>query len=145
MVDGWDQAYNGSFTAGEGKGGTRPLVVSYASSPPAAVYFSKPHPSTSPVGTMLDSCFRQIEFAGVLRGAAHPALAGKLVAFMLSERFQADMPLQMFVFPARASTPLPKVFEQFAEVPKTPATLAPDRIDANRDSWIDQWTQTVLR
>ncbi len=144
VVNGWEEAYNGSFTAGGGKG-TRPLVVSYASSPPAAVYFSDPRPSKSPVGTLLDSCFRQVELAGVLDGAANPTGARKLVDFMLTKKFQADMPLQMFVFPAVTGTPLPKVFEDFAEVAPNPLSMTAERINANREQWIDQWTQTVLR
>jgi thiamine transport system substrate-binding protein len=142
--DGWESAYDGDFTQGANHG-RYPLVVSYASSPPAAVYYSKPRPSTSPIGTMLDSCFRQVEFAGVIKGTEHAAAARKLVDFMLSERFQADIPLQMFVFPVRDGTPLPAVFTKFAEVPEQPWTLPPADISAHRDVWIEQWTDTVLR
>jgi thiamine transport system substrate-binding protein len=142
--DGWESAYDGDFTQGANQG-TYPLVVSYASSPPAAVYFSKPQPKTSPIGTMLDSCFRQIEFAGVIKGTEHRDAARKLVDFMLSERFQADIPLQMFVFPVREGTPLPAVFSKFAEVPEQPWSLAPADISRHRDAWIEQWTDTVLR
>jgi thiamine transport system substrate-binding protein len=142
--DGWESAYDGDFTQGANQG-TYPLVVSYASSPPAAVYFSKPRPKTSPIGTMLDSCFRQVEFAGVIKGTEHQAAARKLVDFMLAERFQADIPLQMFVFPVRADTPLPAVFTKFAEVPEQPWSLPPADISAHRDAWIEQWTDTVLR
>jgi thiamine transport system substrate-binding protein len=142
--DGWETAYEGDFTQG-GNQGTYPLVVSYASSPPAAVYYSKPQPKTSPVGTMLDSCFQQVEFAGVIKGTQHQAAARKLVDFMLSERFQADVPLQMFVFPVRDGTPLPAVFTKFAEVAKTPLSLPPADISAHRDAWIEQWTDTVVR
>jgi thiamine transport system substrate-binding protein len=142
--DGWETAYNGDFTQGENQG-TYPLVVSYASSPPAAVYFSKPRPKTSPIGTMLDSCFRQVEFVGVLRGTEHRAAARQLVDFMLSERFQADIPLQMFVFPVRDGTPLPPVFAEFAEVPAKPLSLPISDIGRHRDEWIEQWTNVVLR
>jgi thiamine transport system substrate-binding protein len=142
--DGWESAYDGDFTQGANQG-RYPLVVSYASSPPAAVYFSKPRPKTSPIGIMLDSCFRQVEFAGVIKGTEHPAAARKLVDFMLSERFQADIPLQMFVFPVRDGTPLPPVFTKFAEVPEQPLSLPPADISAHRDAWIEQWTDTVLR
>ena len=143
VVSGWEQAYEGEFTQGGNKG-THPLVVSYASSPPAAVYFSKPRPKTTPVGTMLDSCFRQIEFAGVLEGTEHEAAAGRLVDFMLSPAFQADLPLRMFVFPVRTGTPLPKVFEKFAEVPSAPLSLPAEQINRNREQWIQQWRATVL-
>jgi thiamine transport system substrate-binding protein len=142
-VDGWEQAYEGQFTQG-GNDGPRPLVVSYASSPPAAVHFD-PSLKTSPIGTMLDSCFRQVEYAGVLKGTEHRAAARKLVDFMLSRRFQADMPLQMFVFPVREGTPLPRVFEKYADVPPNPRSLPPAEIARHRDEWIEQWTETVLR
>jgi len=142
--DGWESAYDGDFSQGANHG-TFPLVVSYASSPPAAVYYSKPQPKTSPIGTMLDSCFRQVEFAGVLKGTEHQAAARKLVDFMLSERFQADVPLQMFVFPVRDGTPLPAVFTKFAQVATKPLSLQPADISAHRDAWIEQWTDTVLR
>jgi thiamine transport system substrate-binding protein len=142
--DGWESAYDGDFTQGANHG-TYPLVVSYASSPPAAVYYSKPQPTTSPVGTMLDSCFRQVEFAGVLKGTAHAAAARKLVDFMVSAPFQSDVPLQMFVFPVREGTPLPAVFAKFAEVAPRPLTLPAAEIGAHRDAWIEQWTETVLR
>jgi thiamine transport system substrate-binding protein len=144
VVDGWENAYDGEFTQGANQG-TYPLVVSYASSPPAAVYFSKPQPKTSPIGTMLDSCFRQVEFAGVLKGTEHAAAARKLVDFMLSARFQADVPLQMFVFPVREGTPLPPVFTKFADVAADPLSLPATDIGRNRDQWIEQWTTTVLR
>lgn len=142
--DSWETAYEGDFTQGGNKG-TYPLVVSYASSPPAAVYYSKPQPKTSPIGTMLDSCFRQVEFVGVLRGTQHRAAARQLVDFMLSEPFQADIPLQMFVFPVRDGTPLPPVFAKFAEVPASPLSLPASDIGRHRDEWIEQWTNVVLR
>jgi thiamine transport system substrate-binding protein len=142
--DGWESAYDGDFTQGANHG-NYPLVVSYASSPPAAVYYSKPEPKTSPIGTMLDSCFRQVEFAGVLKGAAHPKAAQQLVDFMLTERFQADVPLQMFVFPVREGTPLPAVFTKFAEVAAKPLTLPAADISQHREAWIEQWTDTVVR
>ncbi len=144
VVDGWEQAYDTEFSAGSGHG-AQPLVVSYASSPPAEVYYADPKPTTAPTGVLTDTCFRQVELAGVLRGARHPEAARQLINFMLSEKFQADIPLQMFVFPARAGTPLPSVFTKFATVPRRPLWLAPAVIGAQRDNWIKQWTTTVLR
>ncbi len=119
--------------------------MSYASSPPAEVYYAKPTPKTAPTGVLTDTCFRQVEFAGVLKGAAHPKAAQELVDFMLAEKFQADIPLQMFVFPSRTGTPLPSVFTKYATVPSHPLTLPPAVIGAKRDAWIAQWTNTVLR
>jgi thiamine transport system substrate-binding protein len=144
VTAGWEEAYNGEFSAGEG-GGDRPLVVSYASSPPAAVYFSDPRPDESPIGVLLDTCFRQIEFAGILAGTDHEAEAEQLVDFMLSKQYQEDLPLNQFVFPVRDDAELPGVFTKHAEVAEDPLSLPAEEIGENRDRWIDEWRDTVLR
>jgi thiamine transport system substrate-binding protein len=145
VVDGWEEAYTVRFSGAAGSRGKRPIVVSYASSPPAEVIFRDPKPSQAPTGVVEDSCFRQIELAGVLRGAANEEGARKLVDFMLSKRFQEDIPLQMFVFPAREDAALPPEFEKFAVVPARPLELPPEEIEANRARWVDEWTDIVVR
>jgi thiamine transport system substrate-binding protein len=145
VVDGWEEAYNARFSGSSGGTGSRPIVVSYASSPPVEVIFRDPRPSDAPTGVVERSCFRQIELAGVLRGARNEDGARELIDFMLSERFQEDIPLQMFVFPARIDTALPREFEQFAVVPESPLELPPEEIEANRERWVDEWTDIVIR
>jgi len=149
VVSGWEAAYNGSFSAG-GSGGDRPLVVSYASSPAAAVHFSEPDPdraapATSPVGTILDGCFRQVEYVGILRGTEERRSARRFVDFLLSRAAQEDIPLQMFVFPVRDDADLPDVFRDHVAIPDDPEVVAPRRIERNRERWIDEWTDVVLR
>ena len=145
VVDGWEQAYSTEFSGSAGKG-NYPLVVSYASSPPAEVVNADGGKATeAPTGVMLDTCFRQIEFAGILKGTEHEKEAKQFVDFLLSKRFQEDMPLQMFVFPVREGANLPAEFTKFAEVPPTPLVLPVRDIARNRDAWIDEWTETVLR
>jgi thiamine transport system substrate-binding protein len=144
VVNDWESAYNREFTR---RGGARPVVVSYSSSPPFEVLDSAQAGKEPPTAAVTggDSCFRQIEFVGILKGTAHEKAAKQLVDFMLSERFQRDMPLQMFVFPARDGTKLPPAFVKYAKVAPRPFTLPPEEIARNRDQWIDQWTSTVLR
>ncbi len=145
VVDGWQEAYYGQFTAASQ--GKYPIVVSYASSPPAEVYFSKTPLTEAPTGVVTadGSCFRQIEFVGILKGTQQRALAEKLVDFMLSKTFQDDMPLQMFVFPVNRTATLPDVFTRFAVLPQNPVTMDPQTIGAKRQTWIEAWTQAVLR
>ncbi len=145
VTDGWEEAYEHRFSGASGSSGNRPVVVSYASSPPAEVYFSGKKLAQAPTGVVLSSCFRQIEFAGVLRGASNPAGARKLVDFMLSARFQADVPLSMFVFPVRRGVRLPEVFRKFAPPVPHPLELPARTIGQNRDRWIREWTDVVLR
>lgn len=144
VTDGWETAYYTEFTR---YGGTRPLVVSYATSPAAEVYFSEEQISESPTGSVLGggSCFRQIEFAGILKGTDNQDLAQKFIDYMLSLRFQEDIPLNMFVFPVNQAAKWPDLFQQFAEVPEEPARLTPEAIAQNRERWIEEWTEVVLR
>ena len=145
VVDGWEAAYTAQFSGAGGSNGTRPIVVSYASSPAAEVVFAGKPLEQAPTAVVEDSCFRQIELAGVLRGAENETGARKLVDFMLGERFQADLPLSMFVFPVRDGVGLPDAFRRFAVVPARPLELSPDEIGENRDRWIREWTSIVLR
>ena len=91
------------------------------------------------------SCFRQIEFVGILKGTENRKLAEAWIDFMLGPTFQEDIPLKMFVFPANRQAELPDVFRRFAEIPANPATVDPEAIESNREGWITAWTQTVLR
>lgn len=146
VADGWEDAYYGQFSGGSGQG-DHPLVVSYATSPAAEVYFADPQPAESPTGNILPpgQTFRQIEFVGILKGAVNPDLARQWVDFMLGEQFQADIPLQMWVYPARTGTPLPEVFVKHAQTPAQPAAITPEQIEAGRETWLKAWTDVVLR
>ncbi len=140
VVDGWDQAYNNEFSVGSGGTGTRPIVVSYATSPPADVVFANPPKQTTDVGVVTETCFRQVEFVGVLHGAAHTHEAQQFVDFMLSKQFQDDVPLQMFVYPVRTDATLPDAFTTFAVRPPDPIVLDVKAIGAGRERWIRDWT-----
>lgn len=147
VVDGWDTAYYSEFSGGSGSEGTRPLVVSYATSPAAEVYFSDAELASPPTGaiTAPQTCFRQIEFAGILKNGQHRELAEAFIEFLLSESFQEDIPLQMWVFPAREDVTLPEVFAEHAQVAEEPVEMAADDIEEQRRAWIEAWTETVLR
>ena len=145
VANDWTEAYYGQFTVASD--GSRPLVVSYASSPPAEVIFADPPVDEAPSGSVTASgtCFRQVEFVGVLTGTQERALAEAWIDFMLSEQFQEEIPSFMFVFPANENAELPDAFAEYAEIPDEPATVAPEAIEENREEWIQAWTETVLR
>jgi thiamine transport system substrate-binding protein len=146
VTEGWSEAYYGEFSAAS-EDGQRPLVVSYASSPPAEVFFAAEEPETAPTGAIVADgmCFRQIEFVGILHGTEKVEAAQAFVDFTLSLTFQEDLPLQMFVFPVSEEAELPEVFVEHAAIPEDPVMMDYDEIDANRESWIQAWTEVVLR
>ena len=144
VVDGWETAYYTNFSASSGKG-PQPMVVSYASSPAAEVFFASEPLTDSPTASIVASgmCFRQIEFVGILKNGQNNDLAQKFVDFMLSQKFQEDMPLNMFVYPVNKNAQLPEVFTNFAQIAESPAALSAAEIASNRDAWIEAWTAAM--
>lgn len=146
VTAGWEDAYYGVFSGGVTSEGDRPLVVSYSTSPPAEVLFGPdPEADESPIGTVLESCYRQVEFAGVLAGTDVPDAARTVVDTLAGPQFQSEVALSMFVEPARDDVELPEVFVRFAERPEQPAELDPELVTENRERWIAEWTELVLR
>ncbi|MFF4169309.1 thiamine ABC transporter substrate binding subunit [Streptomyces sp. NPDC001744] len=145
-VDSWELAYNQEFSGSAGgrkAKGDRPLVVSYASSPPVEVLYAEPRPKEAPTGVSTGTCFRQTEFAGLLNGAKNPEGGRALIDFLVSKTFQEDMPLQMFVNPVAKDAALPGLFTEHGVVVEKPETMAPGKIAEKRDAWIQQWSSTV--
>ena len=138
VVPGWSDAYYTDFTVGGG--GDRPIVLSYASSPPFTVPEGGDEPTTS---ALLDTCFRQVEYAGVLAGAKNPAGAQALVDFLLSEEFQAGIPESMYVYPVSSAVELPAEWVQWAPLADAPLALDPAAIAEGRDAWLREWAEIV--
>jgi thiamine transport system substrate-binding protein len=144
VVDGWETAYYSNFSASSGQG-NQPMVISYASSPAAEVFFASEPLTESPTASIVapGMCFRQIEFIGILTNGKNRELAEKFVDFMLSKQFQEDMPLNMFVYPVNQTAQLPEVFVLHAQVADRSASITYDEIAANRDAWIEAWTEVM--
>ncbi|MFD6135929.1 thiamine ABC transporter substrate binding subunit [Isoptericola sp. NPDC060257] len=140
VAESWEDAYYVDFS-GAGEGGQRPIALSYATSPAFTV---SDDGKTSATSAMLDTCFRQVEYAGVLSGAENPEGAKKLVDFLTSAEFQADVPGQMYMYPADPDVELPADWQQFAPLADEPFEVAPADVAAHRDEWIEQWTATVV-
>jgi thiamine transport system substrate-binding protein len=137
-VSGWTEAYTQDFSGSSGKG-PRPIVVSYASSPAAEVgEGGKPRTKA-----LLDTCYRQVEYAGVLTGAKQADKARKVVDFLLSQQFQVTVAANMYVYPARQGVALPAGWAQVAPLPQQPAALAGDKVQAGREKWIGQWRTLI--
>ena len=145
VVDGWETAYYTNFSGSSGRG-PQPMVVSYGTSPAAEVIYAETPLDDAPTASITgpDTCFRQIEFVGILKGTRHRALAETFVDFMLGQQFQEDVPLQMFVYPVNPNAALPDEFTKYAQAPEQTAQLAPDIIAENRDAWIQAWTDVVM-
>ena len=132
VVKGWEDAYYVDFSF---SGGDRPIVLSYDTSPAYTVEGGE-----TSTAALLDTCFRQVEYAGVLEGAANPEGAERVVDFLLSPEVQAALPTSMYVFPVDAGVELPPDWARFAEQPAEPIAVAPEEIADHRREWLTEWT-----
>lgn len=141
----WETAYYSHFSGSSGKG-PQPMVVSYSSSPAAEFIYAELELEESPTASIVadDACWRQIEFAGIVKGTRQRDLAEKFIDFLLSQDFQEDLPMQMFVFPVLSEAVLPDDFVKNSQIPENPATLNPADIAKNREKWIEQWLELML-
>ena len=135
----WTDSYYSDFS-GPSSGGAYPLVLSYASSPPYEVG----EDGVAPTGALLDTCFRQVEYAGVLKGAGNPDAAKQVIDWMLSDAFQTALPENMYVYPVSSTVTVPPEWAANAPLSARPYTLDPATITAHRDEYIRTWTSVVL-
>jgi thiamine transport system substrate-binding protein len=140
LTQGWSDAYEVDFTQGGGNG-DRPIVLSYDSSPA----FTTDGKGGTTTSALLDTCFRQVEYAGVLAGAKNPDGAKALVDFMLGQAFQEALPDAMYVFPVDPSISLPADWAKFAKQPDHPYSVDPDVIAVRRDEWLRDWSDVTSR
>jgi len=141
----WETAYYTNFSGSSGRG-AQPMVVSYAFSPAAEFIYAETELNESPTASLVNAgmCWRQIEFVGILKGTENRAAAEKFIDFLLSQPFQEDMPMQMFVYPVLPEAVIPEAFQQTVESPLQPASLAPELIASQRDAWINAWINSML-
>ena len=138
LTEGWTDAYQVDFTQGGGAG-DRPIVLSYDSSPA----FTVDGQGGTTTSALLDTCFRQVEYAGVLAGADNPEGAEALVDFMVGPAFQEALPDAMYVFPVDAGAALPPDWAKFAPQPDDPYTVDPAEIAEHRDDWLRDWSDVT--
>ncbi|HPF80228.1 thiamine ABC transporter substrate-binding protein [Nostocoides australiense] len=140
VAKGWTEAYTGDFSGSSGKG-PRPLVVSYATSPAFEVDEGAKESRTV---ALLDTCFRQVEYAGILKGSQNEWGAQKFIDYLLTAGVQADIPGQMYMYPVDSSVELPAEWVKFAPLATKPIAVDAATIGANRETWIKDWTAEVL-
>ncbi|WP_024874890.1 thiamine ABC transporter substrate-binding protein [Saccharomonospora piscinae] len=137
-VSGWTEAYTQDFSGSSGEG-ERPIVLSYASSPAAEIG----QDGTPRTTALLDSCYRQVEYAGVLAGTEHSAEAGRVIDFLLSHEFQSTVAESMYVYPAREGVALPESWERAAPLPRETLSLPGEQVTEHRERWIGEWRELL--
>jgi len=139
IAESWSDAYYADFT-GAAENGTRPIVLSYSSSPA----YTLTDDGGTTTASLPATCTRQVEYAGVLAGAANPAGARAVVDFLLSPEVQATLPDTAYMYPVDPEVPLPDAFVEHGALADAPIAVDPVVVARDRDTWIADWTDTVL-
>lgn len=137
--NGWSDAYYSDFSGG-GEDGTRPVVISYSTSP---AWTLNEAGDASVTAALLSTCTDQVEYAGVLAGAKNPEGARALVDFLLGTEFQSGIPDGMYMYPVLSSVPAPADWETFAPLPTTTNDVPAAEISQHRDAWLAAWADAV--
>ncbi|HKK66526.1 MAG TPA: thiamine ABC transporter substrate binding subunit [Clostridia bacterium] len=136
ISEGWDSGY-GLFTSGEA-----PLVLSYTSSP--AYHVEYEDSQRYQAALFEEGHYMQIEGVGMVKDAPHPEAAKRFIDFVLTEGFQEVIPLTNWMYPVLPEIELPESYD-FAPQPEKRFYFEAEKIDANRDEWIDSWSRAVTR
>ena len=143
VTKGWSEAYYTEFSL---NGGSRPIMVGYASSPAAEVFYSKGKLRAPNMGNVFlkGGSYLQIEGAAVLNKAKQPELAAKLVQYLQSPAVQQSVTTSMWVYPAAKGTRHHAMITQMS-VPRDAKMLPAETVNAKQKTWLARWVRTVLR
>lgn len=143
VTKGWSEAYYTEFTR---NGGARPLVVSYASSPAAEVFYSKEKISAPPTGSLSlkGGVFRQVEGVALVRGGQQREAARRFIEFMRSPAVQEALQTSMWMAPVEPGIARAEVMRHAPE-PGTFDNPPVETIAARGADWVSRWTQVVLK
>jgi thiamine transport system substrate-binding protein len=143
VVKGWSEAYYTDFARNKG---AYPLVVSYATSPAAEVFYSKEKITDSPTASLnlKGGVFRQVEGVGLVKGGSKRPEALKFVDFMRSGPVQEALQTAMWMYPVQVNTARAEVMRHAAE-PTGFETLAAPLVASKGANWVARWTKVVLK
>lgn len=143
VAKGWSEAYYTEFSR---NGGSRPLVVSYASSPAAEVFYSKEKISEPPTASLFlkGGVMRQVEGVALVRGGQQREAAGRFIEFLRSAAVQEALQTTMWMFPVEPGIPRADVMRHASE-PTQFEDPSPDRVADQGADWVSRWTRVVLK
>ena len=150
ITSGWTEAYEIHYSGGygewvEGHLGDAALTVSYCHSPGVEAYYSGNWTKSTSI-TLPRSTFHQIEYAGIVNGAAEVEAANAFMAYLLTEEINRNMPennLMQSVL-TNASWPETDGYRYHTDEPILNAEITIERIGAEMETWLLNWAEATV-
>jgi thiamine transport system substrate-binding protein len=143
VVKGWSEAYDTDFARNKG---SYPLVVSYATSPAAEVFYSKEKITAAPTASLnlKGGVFRQVEGVGLVKGGGQRVAALKFIDFLRSNPVQEALQTEMWMYPVQANITRAELM-RYAVEPVAFEAPAAQVVASQGANWVARWTKVVLK
>ena len=133
VLGSWDAMYT-AWSAGEA-----PICISYGLDAAYEVMWGDniTRPNAIPVVPNA-SAYRQIEGAGLVKGADHPDLARKFLDLILTDEFQNEVE-NNYMLPVVPSIEINPYFSQYGVFAQEHSEPTTEEVQLNYDAWMDSW------
>ncbi len=143
VAKGWTEAYYTEFSQ---NGGKYPIVVSYATSPAAEVFYSKVKLTEPPTAVLnlKGGVFRQVEGVALIKGGGQREAAAKFIEFLRSAPVQQALQTTLWMLPVEPGTARDPAL-RFAAEPARFDNPTPQLMAERASDWVSRWTRVVLK
>ena len=145
FTSGWTEAYETHYTGGYGEYttgyiGDAHITVSYCQSPGVEAYYGGNYThSTSLV--LPKATIQQVEYTGIVNGAANIIAAELFIEYLLSPEINAQMPENNLMYPVLEGYELPETdgYRYHSDTPAENADIDIERINEEMQDWLEEW------
>jgi len=149
ITSGWTESYETHYTGGYGEWtdgyiGDAAMTISYCHSPGVEAYYSSNWTHSTSLMLPLTS-FHQVEYAGIINGAANVDAANQFIEYLLSPEINTLMPEANLMYSVLDNTDLPETsgYQYHSDIPTQPSSISSERISQEMESWLSQWIVEV--
>ena len=149
FTSGWTESYTTYYTGGygeytEGYIGGAYMTVSYCHSPGVEAYFAENYThSTSLV--LPKSTFHQVEYTGIIHGAAEVDAARLFMEYITSPDVNVNMPEYNSMYSVIEGNELPETngYRYHSDVVNSTSTITNEIIEQYMDEWLIEWQEAT--
>lgn len=145
FTSGWTESYTTYYTGGygeytEGYIGGAYMTVSYCHSPGVEAYFAENYTHSTSL-TLPKSSFHQVEYTGVINGAAEIDAARLFIEYLTSPEVNLNMPEYNSMYSVIEGSDLPETngYRYHSDTVNAASSITEEIIEQNMEQWLLDW------